>query len=47
MKVLEIDLEHEQKKNSEHEKEIQDKNAEIEHLNYIKKFQEEKIADYM
>lgn len=32
---------------SELQRDVEDKNAEIEHLNIIKKFQEEKIADYM
>ncbi|VVC38032.1 Hypothetical protein CINCED_3A004058 [Cinara cedri] len=47
IEVLEIDLENERKKNSEHQRYIEDKDAEIEYLNTIKKFQEEKMADYM
>lgn len=47
MKTLEVDLKCEEKKRLELEKEIIDKDAEIEHLYTIKKFQDEKIANYM
>lgn len=47
IKILENELENEQQQNSKLKINIDDKNAEIEHLNTIKKYQEEKMADYM
>lgn len=42
-----FDLEYERKKNAVLCRDIEDKDAEIEHLNTIKKFQEEKLTEYM
>lgn len=47
MKALENELEYERKNNSDRQRDILDKDAEIELLNTIKKCQEEKIEDYM
>ncbi|CAI6360394.1 unnamed protein product [Macrosiphum euphorbiae] len=47
IKALEIDLENERKKNCGYQITIENKDAEIEHLNTIKKCQEVKIADYI
>lgn len=47
IKTLEIDLENQRKTTSEYQINIQNKDAEIEHLNNLKKIQEVKIADYM
>ncbi|XP_022168561.1 golgin subfamily A member 4-like [Myzus persicae] len=47
IKALEIDLENERKKTTGYQINIENKDAEIEHLNTIKKCQELKITDYM
>lgn len=47
IKALEIDLENERKKTSGYQINIENKEAEIEQLNAIKRCQELKITDYM
>ncbi|KAL4107286.1 hypothetical protein QTP88_017654 [Uroleucon formosanum] len=47
IKALEIDLDNERKKTSEYQINIENKDAEIEHLNTIKKIQEVKINGYI